>query len=528
MLIACANVAGLLTTRGLSRSHEVAVRKALGGSLLRLLQQHLVEGTMLWLMGGAIGLLLVWSVTRMVSGSRILWLRMAEADISVDWRVIVFAAGVSLVCGLVFSVLPALRTLGAEPTQTLRRTASTTTRPRFAIGTVLTVVQLAVSLTLIVSALLLVSTVRHLIATDVGFEPTDIWLIRTNPEGAGLSAERELEYHRELMRRLSAHADISSAAIARSAPLLLAVRTSTRLKQYGDTNDQTLHAPYEHRILSPGYFATLGIRILRGRDFTEAEMANDARGAAPVVILSESLARSLFGTLDVIGEVVEFPTLARRSVRHEVIGVVQDVRHFDRTGDLPQLVYDLPASQEPPSRGAILLVRSRRTGWNIPAEVRVLAASVNPAVPIAEVTPLSAAMRRATADWDVLAGFATFAATMATFLAACGLYGVVAFAVASRQREFGLRLALGATAHQIRTLVMRNALTLVTVGTVLGSASAAVSTQLIENRLVGVERFDIAVWALAVILLASVSFVAMILPAQRVIRTDVAGTLRST
>jgi ABC-type antimicrobial peptide transport system permease subunit len=132
------------------------------------------------------------------------------------------------------------------------------------------------------------------------------------------------------------------------------------------------------------------------------------------------------------------------------------------------------------------------------------------------------------AEWDVLASLATFAATIATFLAAGGLYGVVAFVVASRQREFGLRLALGATAHQVRTLVVRHALILVTVGTGLGSAGAAASTQLIENRLVGVERFDIAVWALAIVLLAGISFVAMILPTQRVIRTDVASTLRST
>jgi predicted permease len=453
---------------------------------------------------------------------------MHEADISVDWRVIIFAAGVSLVCGLIFSVLPALRTLSAEPTQTLRRSAPTTTRPRFAIGTVLTVAQLAVSLTLIVSALLLVSTVRHLVATDVGFEPTDVWAIRTNPEGAGLSAQSALEYHRELVRRLSVHAGISSAAIARSAPLYLAVRSFTRLRRYGDTNDQTLHAPYEHRVLSPGYFATLGIRMLRGRDFTETEMATRDREAAPVVILSESLARSLFGRLDVIGEIVELPTLTRRGQRHEVIGVVQDVRHFDMTGDPPQLVYDLPAPQEPPPRGAILVVQSRRANWNIPAEVRALAASVNPAVPITEVRPLSVAMRTAMAEWDVLASLATFAATIATFLATGGLYGVVAFAVASRQREFGLRLALGATAHQVRTLVLRHALILVTVGTGLGSASAAASTHLIENRLVGIERFDIAVWALAIVLLAGVSVVAMILPTQRVIRTDVAGTLRST
>ncbi len=527
MLIACANVAGLLMTRGMGRAHEVALRKVLGGGNWRQLQQHLIEGVVLWLAGGAVAILLVWGASRLVAGTPIPWLRIREADIALDWRVVVFSTGVSLSCGLLFSVLPALRTLRAEPADTLRNTSPTMSRPTFTTGIVLAVFQLSASLTLLVGAVLLVATLRHLAAVDLGFVPSNVWAFEVTPGSVGYSEERAFAYYQEFSNRLSRNAGVASMAMASSGPLFMATRLTTRLRRYGDFTDQSLHAPYEHLVLSPAYFETLSIRLVRGRDFSQADMGAPGRAAAPVVVLSESLALSLFGTIEVIGESVEFPTLARKDQRHEVIGVVDDVHQFDIAEDPPQLVYVLRGSKEPIPTSAMMLIRTPAPR-DMTAEVRAVAASLNASLPIADVIPLTVAVKNARAEWDALAKLIGFVAAVASFLAACGLYGVVAFGVAARQREFGIRMALGATAGEIRRLALRTAATIVGVGIVLGLGGAAALSRILENRLVGVEPFDSVSWALAVIGLASVSFIAALPPARHATTVDVADTLRST
>jgi predicted permease len=527
LLIACANVAGLLMTRGIGRAHEVALRKVLGGGNWRQLQQHLIEGVVLWLAAGGVAILLVWAASRLVAGAPIPWLRILEADIALDWRVIAFSTGVTLSCGLLFSILPALRTLRAEPADTLRNTSPTITRPTFATGIVLAVFQLSTSLTLLVGAMLFVATLRHLAAVDLGFVPSNVWAFEVAPGSVGYSEERASAYYQEFSNRLSQNASVASIAMARSGPLFMATRLTTRLRRYGDFTDQSLHAPYEHLVLSPGYFETLGIRVVRGRDFSQTDMGSPERAAAPVVVLSESLARSLFGTTDVIGEPVEFPTLARRDQRHEVIGVVEDVHQFDVAEDPPQLVYDLRGAKEPFPTSAMILVRTR-TPLDMTAEVRAVAASLNTSLPIAEVIPLTIAVKNARGEWDVLAKLIGFVAAVATFLTACGLYGVVAFGVAARQREFGVRMALGATAGEIRRLALRPAAMIVGAGILLGLVGAAALTRILENRLFGVGPFDSVSWVLAVIVLASVAFFAALLPARHATTVDVADTLRST
>ena len=206
-------------------------------------------------------------------------------------------------------------------------------RPTFTTGIVLAVFQLSASLTLLVGAVLLVATLRHLAAVDLGFVPSNVWAFEVTPGSVGYSEERAFAYYQEFSNRLSRNAGVASMAMASSGPLFMATRLTTRLRRYGDFTDQSLHAPYEHLVLSPAYFETLSIRLVRGRDFSQADMGAPGRAAAPVVVLSESLALSLFGTIEVIGESVEFPTLARKDQRHEVIGVVDDVHQFDIAED---------------------------------------------------------------------------------------------------------------------------------------------------------------------------------------------------
>ncbi len=243
MLIACANVAGLLMTRGMGRAHEVALRKVLGGGNWRQLQQHLIEGVVLWLAGGAVAILLVWGASRLVAGTPIPWLRIREADIALDWRVVMFSTGVSLSCGLLFSVLPALRTLRAEPADTLRNTSPTMSRPTFTTGIVLAVFQLSASLTLLVGAVLLVATLRHLAAVNLGFVPSNVWAFEVTPGSVGYSEERAFAYYQEFSNRLSRNAGVASMAMASSGPLFMATRLTTRLRRYGDFTNQSLHAP---------------------------------------------------------------------------------------------------------------------------------------------------------------------------------------------------------------------------------------------------------------------------------------------
>ncbi|MBI4477260.1 MAG: ABC transporter permease [Acidobacteria bacterium] len=522
LLITCSNVAGLLLIRGVGRHDEVAVRRALGASRSRLVRQQTTESVMLWLIGGASGLLLVWLLTRMAAGSSLAALGVRDVQIPIDWRVATFAAALSLGIGLLFSILPAVRAMRVEVTDVLKTGGRLPTRSGFALGSILTVFQLAASLTLLVGALLLTATLRHLIRIDLGFQPDEVTLVQARPASIGYNATAAFAYYRDFVERLASRAGIESVSIAKEVPFY-GSRSNTRIRKAGRPDEETLDEVPVNQVLSASYFRTLGIRVIRGRPFTDAEIPIPGREALPAVILSESLARQLFGSTDAIGQAVEIPLRGRERRRYDVVGVAADVRFYGLSDEYAPMLYD-PAGISLPS-SALIVVRTVPP-FDPMAELQAIATSLDRRIPV-EVFPMTQMIERARFEWDLLASLLTLLAGVASVLAAVGVYGIVAFAVAARRGEFGIRMALGATPGAVRRLVLDRAFRLAAGGLFIGFGGAVAVAHLLRARLVGVQPFDPVIWSQAAIALVAIVILASWIPARQATRASVAETLRA-
>jgi predicted permease len=525
LLIACANVGGLLTIRGIGRRSEFGVRKALGAGRSRLIRQQLAEGGLLWLAGGAAAVALVVLLLRTMNVAALLTPRPATS-LTIDWRVLAFTAAVSLAVGVLFSIAPALSAARVEAAHTLRSSGPTATRRMFA-GTSLAVFQLAASLTLLVGAGLLVATLRHLASVPLGFDPADVYVLSLRPATIGYSEAASLEYLEQFQSRLRASGGIRAVTAANGAPFFGGANMFWRVRPADAAPDVAAIETRSNALFSPSYFETLGIPFIRGRMFTEAEFAAARRGEARVAILNEALARRLFGTTDPIGRAVEFPRQGHDAERHEVIGLVASARYASLVTPPDEMIYQ-PAGRRSIgiTLGATVIVRT--TGSAALAEqARRTAADLNPSLPLTEVLSMSDAVGRSRRDWDLLARVVGIVAAVAAVLACIGLYAVVAHGVAQRRREFGIRVALGASRAEVWTLVLRRTAAITGAGLCFGLAGAYVFAQMLGARLVGVSPFDPALWALAALSLVAVATIASLPPARAATRVDVNETLRT-
>ena len=522
LLIACSNVASLLLMRGIGRRSELAVRKALGAARVRLVRQQLTEGAVLWLLGGATGLVLVRILLGLVDGSVLLGIRQAIGPVPLDWRVVTFAVTLSLVVGLVFSVVPALRAVRVEPSETLKQGSVSATPRHLQIGSALSAFQLGTSLTLVVGALLLVASIRELSRVDLGFNPDGLYAFSVHPSNIGYSPAQASQYREEFAQRLALVPGVERVATATRAPFVQSTM-SNRLRAQG--RDQLLE-PKTMEVISPGVLETLGVPVLRGRLFSAEDLAMDGGTTRPVVVLSALLARQLFGDADPVGRRIEYRTMGRTGETYEVIGVVGDVRMNALTTPLEPTIFEPAGLSGPVRPDTTFLVRTKGR-VDVAAHAQAIAASLNNALPVGIVRPMRDAVAEARAEWDVLARLMLTLAIIAGALAAVGLYGVVAFGVASRRREFGIRLALGASSARVAALVFRRTAIITGAGLALGCGGAVFLARFLGSRLFGVTPFDPAVWLSAAAVLVAVAALASLVPARRAVSTDVTGALRA-
>jgi putative ABC transport system permease protein len=523
LLIACANVAGLLTIKGLGRRQEIAVRKALGAGRGRLLRQHVVEGLLLWLAGGAGALALVLLFRGSVDVPAIMGMGTLDIVPPIDWRVLAFTGGVSLVVGLTFATIPAIRATRTDAAETMRMTAHAVTNRRF-VGTSLAVFQLGAALTLLVGALLLVGTLRHLASVPLGFDAAGLHHFYLQPSRLGYGEAESFAYVDEFERRLRLVPGVQSVTAGRAAPFL-GSGFSRRLKSAdADPQARPFDVNYNH-VFDGSYFATLRTPIIRGRTFSDAELQAGRRGDSRAVILSEGLARRLFGTTDPIGRAVTYAESNLRDQRFEVVGVVGTVRYRDLVAEPEDVVYE-PAPKTAGRRDAVVIVRAG-AGVRVAEEARAIATALNPALPLMLVQSMANSIGRARADWDWLARLLGVLAGLAAVLSCIGLYGVVAHGVAERRREFGIRAALGASRGDVWRLVLRQSATIIGAGFALGLAGAYAFAQTLSARLVGVSPLDPVLWAAAAGLLIAVATLASVKPAFAATRVDVNETLRA-
>jgi len=387
----------------------------------------------------------------------------------------------------------------------------------------LAVVQLAASLTLLVGALLVGRSAVALARVDLGFDADGLAAIRLSPESLGYGEAASFSYFRAFEERLRARPEVVAVATAARAPFHGSGH-STRIRRPGAADGAVL-APQSVEVFTPGYFVTLGVPLLRGRAFTETDLAAPGGRSRPVVILGESLARQLFGRLDVLGEQIEFPIRGRTDRRFEIVGIAADVRLLTLTGPPEPTVFE-PTGLDgffPPR--ATIVVRTTAP-LDIGAIAREIGASLDPNLPVTDVTPLKVAVERARSEWTLLGWLLGALAAAAALLSGIGLYGVIAFTVAARRHEFGIRMALGASADRVFRLVLRATLGIVCGGLGIGLAGAFALARALESRLFGVAPFDPGVWILAALGLVAIVAAASWAPARRATRVDVVESLR--
>jgi len=409
-----------------------------------------------------------------------------------------------------------------DAAERLRR-AATTSSGRSVWTRPLAAVQLAASFTLLVAALLIGRSAVGLARVDLGFQAEGVTAIRLNPESLGYGQADAFSYYRTFESRLRAH------------PEVVAVTTAARAPFHGSGHSTPIQRPgaaqgaastvQSVQVFTPGYFATLGVPLLRGHAFTEADLGAPGGRSRPIVILSAALATELFGGLDVLGEQVEFPIRGRKDRRFEVVGVAADARLLTLTGPPEPTVYE-PIGLDgifPPR--ATLIVRTTAP-LDVGTIAREIGASLDPNLPVTDVTPLETAVGRARSEWTLLGWLLGALAAAAALLSGVGLYGVIAFTVAARRHEFGIRMALGASTDRVFRLVVRATLGITAGGLGIGLAGGFVLARVLESRLFGVTPFDPGIWTVAALGLVAIVAAASWAPAHHATRVDVVETLR--
>jgi predicted permease len=532
MLIACANVTNLFLVRIEARQQELAVRAALGAGWARMVRGLLVESVMLGLMGGVLGAGFAYAGVRLLLAIGPANLpRLSE--ISLDARTLGFTVLLAVLSGLLLGLIPALKYAGPRASLALRSggRAASASRERHRARSILVVGQVAMALVLLVSAGLMIRTFQALRTVDPGFtDAQHLQLMRISiPGGLVAEPERVLRMQNEILEKLAAIPGVKSAGLASEMPMEGFDSDWDCIFAQDKTYPDNVMAPlYLYKHISPGFLQTAGTRLMAGREFTW----NDVYGLRPVVMISENLAREMWGTPSAaLGKQLrEFSSMPW----HEVIGVVQDVRERGVQDKAPEIVYWPPMMEylfgdkaAETLRTETFVVRSERAGTEaFLDEVRQAVWSVNSNLPLASVRTMQEVYDKSVARTSFTLVMLGIAGAMALVLGIIGIYGVISYTVSQRQREIGIRLALGAQGEDVLQMVLRQGARLALVGVVIGIGAALGLTPLMRSLLFGVTAQDPRTFAAVAVLLIFVALLACYIPARRATRIDPLVALR--
>lgn len=511
LLIMCANLASVLLARGSAREKELAIRAAMGAGRRRLARQLLTESAVLAVAGGVPGLLVAWLGVRALVAA--LPPDMPRLDaIGIDWHVLAAALGLSVVTGLLFGVVPALRAARGDLEETLRAggRGAVAARPR-ALG-VFVVTEVALALVLLAGAGLMTRTFAALSRVDPGFDMRGALAVEVSlPLSRYEAREAQARFFAELEDRLTAVAGVGAVAEVNTLPLSQSWGSVPLDVGRGEPARALFYQ------VSPAYFDTMGIALRGGRGFTD----RDGPGSAPVAVVSEALARRLWPDAGAVGQRVRLPW---EDDRREVVGVVSDVRHT-AIADPPEAGVYVPAAQAPFSRG-VLVVRADLPADALAARIRDVVRDLDPNVPLFNVRTLEQLQAEAVSPARLVAGMTGAFSLLALALGAVGLYGVIAYATTRRTREMGIRMALGARRADVIRLFIGQGLTLLVIGLALGLVAALALAPLMASLLFGVEPTDPPTLAAVTLLLLLVGVTASYLPARRATKIDPMVALR--
>lgn len=514
LLLATANLANLLLARGSARRREMGVRRALGAGRARLVRQLVTESLLLAGAGGAAGLVVARWLVDLLSGFTLPGLVPVEGlHAGIDGRVLAFAAAVSVVTGLAFGLLPALRSADPDVVAAMRGESRGAAPGRIALRKGLVVVQVAISLVLLVGSGLFLRTLRSALAFDPGFRTENVALIRYNPGFARYAAAESYDLLRRVEERLRGLPGVEDASTATLVPLQVGGHRGTFVDVDGYEAGPDEEMRVEYVGVRPGYFRTLGIPLLSGRGFT----SGDDAGATEVAVVSETAARRWWPDGDAVGGRIRFAGAWFR-----VVGVAGDVR-WRALEEEPGPFLFVSIDQFPAQTvGSFLTVAARTSadaGAALPT-IRTAFASVEPDVALTSVTTMGRQVEEALAPQRLGAILLTALGALALILAAVGIYGVVSYAVSRRLREVGIRLALGAGRREVVAGLVGEMAVPVGLGLVVGLGAALALSGLVRGFVFGVASADPITYAAITVGLAAVAAVATLVPARRATRID--------
>ncbi len=513
LLLACANVASLLLAKAAAREREIAVRRALGASRGRIVRQLLTESILLASMSGALGVVIgVWITDLLIRLSPGNVPRLGEAQL--DWRVLAFTLVLSFATGIVFGIAPAWQA------SKYRRA-----RQRGPLWKGLVVCEVALTLTLLSGAGLLLRSFVNLRGSPVGFNPDRVLTAGITIPQSRYPKEAQIKaFYGELIRRVQALGGVQSAALATALPF--AGNWDIAISIEGEHNTLAFKTADFHGI-TPRYFSTLGIELKRGRLFT----ADDRENTAPVAIVSEAMARQYWPHRDVLGKRFKWGPDKSDRPWLQIVGVAADVKQSNLEETARPAAY-LPYSQMPKfstehsGRNVYLALRTAGDPVALAADVRKIVNGLDPELPVYAVSDMNSRLSTNLAprrfNMILLAGFAG----LALLLASLGVYAVMSYTVQQFTHEIGIRMALGASATSAVQMMLRQGMSLVLGGIVIGAAAALVLTRLMKSLLFKVQPNDPATFAAVSLLLAAVAFVASYVPARRAARVDPIVALR--
>ena len=533
LLICCANIASLLLVRGIARRGEMAIRRALGASRRRLLRQTLIEGATLALAGGVFGVLVAYWLLpflRALNPISVVMFSAVLSDFRIDGASVAFCLGLSLATGAIFGAVPAGIGAGERRLAGLgvRREGSGGGAPgRRWLGVCVTA-EIAVAATLLVGCGLLVRSFRSLQRVEPGFRPDGVLLSELSLSKSRHPDHRDrVAFAARLCERVRAVPGVDAAGTTTNVPLQLGVTLDASYTVEGRPAPRPSEVPIAAlRLVTPGYLETLGVTLVRGRLFAES----DREDAAPVAIVTEDLAREAWPGQDPIGRRLRRGRLEdRRFAWRTVVGVVRDVKEDRINFRIPRPALYIPYAQDGVLAVDVplnLAVRGAGDPTAFAAAVREAIRAVDPEQPVANVRTLREHLDGVLTTERFSAALTSALAPLGLLLAALGLYAVMAYSVAQRVGEIGLRMALGAGPGGIFRLVLRQGLALVAAGLALGLAGARLVTGLLGGFLYGVRPTDPATFAAAAVVFAAVGLAACGIPARRAVRLDPVAALR--
>jgi predicted permease len=533
LLVACANVANLLLARAALRGPEISLRMAIGAGRRRLIRQLLTESVLLSLLGGAVGVLFAfWSKGALTAlTDRETRFLPSGVDLSLNWRVLAFTAAVSLVTGLLFGSAPAWRATDQDLATALKQSRRATGAvSRLSKG--LVVAQVALSLLLVVGAGLFIRTLYNLRHVNLGFNQENLLVFSLQPELGGYKGERLTQFYEQLFARLDNLPSVRAATFG-SVPLIAQSMWNADILLPGETEKTASMHLTNRQAVRENYFATLEIPLLRGRGF----VAQDDARAPKVAVVNQAFGRKFFPGEDVLGKRV---TDAETKREVEIVGVVADTKYTSQRDEIEPLLYT-PWRQEDSGIGRMYFVlRTAGEPTALAAAVRQAVRELDSSLPVTEVGTQTARSEATLGRVHLFARLLTFFGVLALVLAVVGLSGVLAYSVAQRTNEIGIRMALGADTRSVLRMVIRQGMKLVLLGLLMGAAGGYALKLLAASRyagpdswqgqlggqLYGVSATDPLTFGAIALLLTIVALVACYVPARRAAKVDPMAALR--